>query len=119
MKFAENTIACLVTCRTFRTKLNLYFSNLDWLYNKDIVFTSVSSESDDENDDYQYHIDDQYYSNETDNLNKLKQFLEEISFTELCESILSYTSLKNRSKYNFRHQVKNSFLLFTKFFSTK
>jgi hypothetical protein len=48
-------------------------------------------------------------------LNKWKQFLEEISFTGRCESTLSYTSLKNTSKYRFRHEVKKNFFYLLNF----
>ena len=92
--------------RNFCTKINLCFSNLDCLYNKSIVFTPVSSESGDDSDNYPYHIDDQYYSDATDNLNKFKRFLDEIGFTGRCESTYSYASLKNSSKRNFCLQAK-------------
>ena len=91
----------LHTIRSFRSL------TLDWLYDTAIVFTPVSSESgDDVDDDYQYLMDDQYYFDDKDDLNKFKQFLDEMGFTGRCESTHSYTSLKNNSKRNFRLQAK-------------
>lgn len=96
--------------------LCLCLSILDWLYDKTIVYTPVSSESgDDDDDDYQCLMDDQCYFDRTDHLNKLKEFLDEIGFTGRCESTYSYASLKNRSKRNFRLQVKKIMLYLLKY----
>jgi hypothetical protein len=101
----------LVTYRIFRTKLNLDFFYLDWLYDENIVFTPVPSEPDyDDNDkNYEYHIDDQYYSDDSNDLYKFKEFLKDIGFTGRCESTPSYSTLGHRSKCNFRNQVKQIF----------
>lgn len=83
---------------------------LDWLYNKEVVYTPVSSEADDDSDSFEHHIDDEIYAQESDILTKFKQFLAESGFRGRCESTLSYTSLKERSKSNIRNQIKNIFL---------
>ncbi|CAF4596790.1 unnamed protein product [Rotaria socialis] len=89
----------------------------DWLYNKELVHTPVSSEADDDDNDdsYEHHIDDQSYAQESHVLNRINQFLDEIGFMRRCELTLSYASLKERSKCNLWNQIKRMFLYLLKF----
>ena len=77
-----------------------------------MVDTPASSETDDDNESFEYRIDDQFYARETDILNRFKEFLDETDFGGRCESTLLYISLKEKSRSNLRNRIKRIFYIF-------